>query len=103
MDYDVAIIGGGPGGYVAALKASHLGLKVAIIEKDQMGGTCLLRGCIPTKTLLAHAGVLKTIKEAKKFGIDVSSFSLNYKKMKENKDSTVNELVKWYQLPIKSC
>ena len=92
MTYDVVVIGGGPGGYIAAIKASHLGLKTAIVEKDGMGGTCLLRGCIPTKTLLAHSGVLSTIKKAKDFGIDVSSFTIDYKKMKENKDDVVKEL-----------
>lgn len=91
--YDVVVIGGGPGGYVAAIKAAHLGLKTAIVEKDErMGGTCLMRGCIPTKTLLAHAGVLKTIKTASAFGINVDGFSLDFGKMKEKKDSVIDEL-----------
>ncbi len=93
MEYDVVVIGGGPGGYVAALKAAHLGLKVAVIEKEELGGTCLLKGCIPTKTLLAHASVLKTIKQAKAFGIDVKEFSFDYSKMVGKKDEVIKELV----------
>lgn len=93
MEYDVVVIGGGPGGYVAALKAAHLGLKVAVIEKEELGGTCLLRGCIPTKTLLAHASVLKTIKQAQNFGIHVKELSFDYSKMVTKKDEVVKELV----------
>ena len=90
--YDLCVIGGGPGGYIAAIKAAHLGLKVAIVEKDKMGGTCLVRGCIPTKTLLAHAAVLKTIKTCQKFGIEIDGFSFDYSKMKGRKDEVVSEL-----------
>ena len=61
----VAVIGGGPGGYVAALKAAMLGAEVTVIEKNKLGGTCLNVGCIPTKALLASADVLRTVKEAK--------------------------------------
>ena len=92
MDYEVLVIGGGPGGYVAAIKAAHLGLKVAIVDKDRMGGTCLLSGCIPTKTLLSHAAVVKTIKHAESFGVTIDNFSFDYGKMKERKDGVVNEL-----------
>ncbi len=67
----VAVIGGGPGGYVAALKAAMLGAEVTVIEKHRLGGTCLNVGCIPTKALLASSDVLRTIKEAKGFGITV--------------------------------
>ncbi|MCH9621849.1 MAG: Dihydrolipoyl dehydrogenase [Chlamydiia bacterium] len=90
--YDLVVIGGGPGGYVAAIKAAHLGLKTAIIEKDQLGGTCLVRGCIPTKTLLAHASVLKTIKNCQDFGIEIGGFSFDYGKMKSKKDDVVAQL-----------
>ena len=67
----VAVIGGGPGGYVAALKAAMLGAEVTVIEKNKLGGTCLNVGCIPTKALLASSDVLRTVKEAKNFGINV--------------------------------
>ena len=67
----VAVIGGGPGWYVAALKAAMLGAEVTVIEKNKLGGTCLNVGCIPTKALLASADVFRTVKEAKNFGIEV--------------------------------
>ncbi len=63
----VAVIGGGPGGYVAALRAAMLGAEVTVIEKNKLGGTCLNVGCIPTKALLASSDVLRTVKEADKF------------------------------------
>ena len=65
--YDISIIGGGPGGYVAAIKASQLGMKVALFEEDRLGGICLNWGCIPTKSLLHSA---EFIEEAKHFGLD---------------------------------
>ena len=65
--YDISIIGGGPGGYVAAIKASQLGMKVALFEEDRLGGVCLNWGCIPTKSLLHSA---EFIEEAKHFGLD---------------------------------
>lgn len=67
----VAVVGGGPGGYVAALKAAMLGAEVTVIEKNRLGGTCLNVGCIPTKALLASSDVLRTVREAKSFGINV--------------------------------
>jgi len=71
MSYDLAIIGAGPGGYVAALRAAKLGAKVALIEKDYVGGTCLNRGCIPTKALIASAHAMITCNNALNFGIDI--------------------------------
>ena len=64
-EYDLVILGGGTGGYVAAIRASQLGLKTAIVEKEKLGGTCLHKGCIPTKALLRSAEVYTTTKEAK--------------------------------------
>ena len=70
--YDVVVLGGGSGGYATALRAAQLGLSVALIEKDKLGGTCLHRGCIPTKALL-HAGeVADTAREAEQFGVQAS-------------------------------
>ena len=68
---DIVIIGGGPAGYVAAFHAVHLGAKVALIEKDRLGGTCLNRGCIPTKALVRSVEVLLEAKRANDFGIDI--------------------------------
>jgi len=72
MAYDVVVIGSGPGGYVAAIRASQLGFKTAIIEKESLGGICLNWGCIPTKALLKSAQVYQDIKHAKDFGIEAS-------------------------------
>ena len=81
MDYDVIVIGGGPGGYVSAIRSAQLGHKTAVIEKDSMGGICLNWGCIPTKALLKNAEVYKMILEADKFGIKVDNPSYDWKKI----------------------
>lgn len=91
--FDVGIIGGGPGGYVAAIRAAQLGARVALIEKDEVGGTCLLRGCIPTKAFLATAELLAKAKEAEEFGVGVGDVKLNYAKALERKDAIVQKLV----------
>ncbi|MFZ5874981.1 MAG: dihydrolipoyl dehydrogenase [Nitrospirota bacterium] len=72
MSQRLLVLGGGPGGYVAALRAAHLGARVTVIESRGLGGTCLHRGCIPTKALVATAGVLTTIRRAKEFGVRAS-------------------------------
>src|ERR1041384_1745515 len=72
MAYDVVVLGSGPGGYVAAIRASQLGFKTAIIEKESLGGICLNWGCIPTKALLKSAQVNEDIKHAKDYGIEAS-------------------------------
>jgi len=72
MKYDITILGSGPGGYVAAIRASQLGLKVCVVEKSDLGGVCLNWGCIPTKALLKSAETFNTIKSAKQYGVDVS-------------------------------
>ena len=72
MAYDVVVIGTGPGGYVAAIRASQLGLKTAVIEKESLGGICLNWGCIPTKALLKSAQVYEYIKHAKDYGIEAT-------------------------------
>lgn len=92
MEKDLLIIGGGPGGYVAAIRASQLGAKVTIIEEDKVGGTCLNRGCIPTKALYKNAEVLDTIKKSEEFGIAVSEYSLDINKMQDRKNNIVNNL-----------
>ncbi|MCF8009814.1 MAG: dihydrolipoyl dehydrogenase [Clostridiales bacterium] len=93
MDFDIAVIGGGPGGYVAAIRAAQLGAKVAVIEKDELGGTCLNRGCIPTKSLLASAEKLDDVKKAAEFGIEVEEPKINMRKVQERKNDVVKKLV----------
>ena len=71
--FDLVVIGGGPGGYVAAIRAAHLGMKTALVEKAQLGGICLNWGCIPTKALLRSADVLRLVKDASKFGVKTAA------------------------------
>jgi dihydrolipoamide dehydrogenase len=92
--FDLAVIGAGPGGYVAAIKAAQHGKKVCLIEKSYLGGSCLNVGCIPTKTLLANAQILKKIKEAEEYGIKTGQISFIYQKMKERKDAVVQKIRK---------
>ena len=89
--YDVAILGGGPGGYVAAIRAGQLGLKTALIEKAKVGGTCLHVGCIPTKALLESAEVLLLARRAGEFGVRVSEASFDLKAAMERKDRVVKK------------
>ena len=75
--FDLAVIGAGPGGYVAAIKGAQMGKKVALIEKQYLGGTCLNVGCIPSKSLLSNASVFNKLKHAEDFGIHVGRVSLS--------------------------
>lgn len=100
--YDIVVIGAGPGGYVAAIKASQFGKKVALIEKKHMGGTCLNVGCIPTKTLIANAHVMHTIQQASEFGITTGPVSFDYSKMKQRKDAVVEKMRKSLEGLVKS-
>jgi dihydrolipoamide dehydrogenase len=89
----VVVIGGGPGGYVAALRAAQLGAQVTLIEKDKLGGTCLNRGCVPTKSLLQSASMLWQIKNADAFGISVRPPSLDFAAVCRRKQKVVEQLV----------
>ncbi|MGL5750002.1 MAG: dihydrolipoyl dehydrogenase [Paraclostridium sp.] len=90
----VAVIGGGPGGYVAAIKAAMLGADVTVIEKRRVGGTCLNVGCIPTKALLASSSLLTSIKEAKDFGINIDgNIEPNFENIMGRKNKIVNQLI----------
>ena len=92
---DLIIIGAGPGGYVAAIRAAQLGLDVALVEKGRVGGTCLNVGCIPTKTYVAMAELYAKMQEASHFGIDLEgTLSLNFRRMVERKDEVVDQLVR---------
>jgi dihydrolipoamide dehydrogenase len=90
--FDVVVIGAGPGGYPAAIRAAQLGASVAIVEKEQLGGTCLNWGCIPTKTLIAAADMLVRIQHAAAFGITVQGVSADYAAMIGHKDKVVAQL-----------
>ncbi|MBA3243124.1 MAG: dihydrolipoyl dehydrogenase [Acidobacteria bacterium] len=88
--FDVTIIGGGPGGYVAAIRGSQLGLKVALVEKDKrLGGTCGLRGCIPTKQLLMSAHVYEQMQHAAEFGVQASEIRLAFEDVQKRKNKVV--------------
>ncbi len=88
--FDVTIIGGGPGGYVAAIRGSQLGLKVALVEKDKrLGGTCGLRGCIPTKQLLMSAHIYEQMQHAADFGVQASEIKLAFADVQKRKDKVV--------------
>ena len=90
--YDLTIIGGGPGGYAAAIRASQLGLKVAVVEEREMGGTCLNRGCIPAKALLHAAELYQEIRHCADFGLSAGQASFDYGKMAARKDAVVRQL-----------
>ena len=100
--YDLVIIGSGPGGYVAAVRAAQIGLKTAIVEKDPyFGGTCLWRGCIPTKALLENAAVYEQTRHAKQFGITTGEVSLDFTAVMQRKTIVVRKLGKGVENLIK--
>ncbi len=102
QQFDLTIVGSGPGGYVAAVRAAQLGLKTAIIEKSQaLGGTCLLVGCIPTKALLHSADVLETAREASRFGISTGEVKLDLGGVHKHKTSVVRRLSKGIEFLMK--
>lgn len=99
IQVDVAVLGGGPGGYTAAIAAAQSGKSVAIVEMDKLGGTCLHRGCIPSKSMLRSAEVYRTLLHAGQYGIQVSpdAIKLDYGQVRERKDSTVGQLYRGLQ------
>ena len=92
--YDIVIIGGGPGGYAAALYAHNFGLSVALVEKDRIGGTCLVRGCIPAKSWLETADVYQTVSRSSEFGVRSSDPSVDWPAALARKNKIVDGLVK---------
>ena len=96
-EYDLVILGGGTGGYVAAIRASQLGLKTAIVEKGKLGGTCLHKGCIPSKALLRSAEVYATAKHSEDFGVKINGVELDFTKVQSRKDGIVEQLHKGVQ------
>lgn len=101
--YDLVVIGAGPGGYVAAIRAAQLGMKTAIVEKDAFGGTCLNYGCIPTKALFKDAQVINYIKHAETYGIDLNgTFQPNMDKVQKEKAKVVKTLTGGVEFLLKS-
>lgn len=98
---DVVVIGGGPGGYVAALRAASLGAKVALIEYDEVGGTCLNRGCIPSKALLHSAEIFEQVKTAADFGVLTQPPTPSLDTMTKRMDSVILQLRKGVELLLK--
>src|SRR6201990_2318836 len=101
MNYDLIVIGSGPGGYVAAIRASQLGLKCAIIERSELGGICLNWGCIPTKALLKSAQVFEYIKHAKDYGIDEKEASHDFKSVVTRSRGVADGMSKGVQFLMK--
>jgi len=100
--YDIVILGGGSGGYACALRASQLGLSVVLIEQDKLGGTCLHRGCIPTKALLHAAEVADTAREGEAIGVHSTFNGIDMTKVNEYKDGVIGRLYKGLQGLVKS-
>ena len=101
--YDVGIIGAGPAGYTAALHAAACGLTVVMFEKDMIGGVCLNRGCIPTKTILHSAELFKEMKSAQELGIYTEKLDYDFSKIIEHKNKTVDKLRKGLELALKNA
>lgn len=99
--FDLTIIGAGPGGYVAAIHAAKLGMSVALIERNKVGGTCLNVGCIPSKVMLKHSHLALDIQKANAWGIETNVELINFKKLKKRKDQIVNSLILGVQGLIK--
>jgi len=99
--FDLAIIGGGPAGYVAAIKAAQYGLKTALVEKEKVGGTCLHQGCIPTKTLLYSAELYRKCANATEFGIIANGLNINYPQFHRRKEYIVKRLFQGVQFLLK--
>src|SRR2546423_258723 len=97
--FQLVIVGSGPGGYVAAIRAAQLGLKTAIVERDQLGGTCLNWGCIPTKAWIVTAHLLEQIRRAKEYGIEVGEPKINWGWLLERKQRVVKQLTGGVKTP----
>ncbi len=101
MNYDLIVLGSGPGGYVAAIRASQLGLKTAVVEKEALGGICLNWGCIPTKALLKSASVFEYLNHASDFGINIKDASVDFDAMIKRSRSVANGMSKGVEFLMK--
>ena len=101
MNYDVIVIGSGPGGYVTAIRASQLGLKTAVVERSELGGICLNWGCIPTKALLKSANVFEYIQHAEDYGITVNDAKADFNAMVKRSRGVAEGMSKGIQFLMK--
>src|SRR4051812_46429247 len=101
MAYDVIVIGSGPGGYVAAIRASQLGFKTAIVERESLGGICLNWGCIPTKALLKSAQVFEYISHAQDYGVQVDGFKADFAAIIKRSRGVADKMSKGIQYLMK--
>src|SRR5580700_4501575 len=90
--YDCVVIGSGPGGYVAAVRAAQLGMRTAVVEKDQVGGRCLSYACIPAKAVLRSADILTEVREAGDFGIKVGEAEIDFEAIMRRRQKVVSTL-----------
>ena len=92
-NFDLAVIGAGPGGYVAAIHAAKNGLKVALVERGKVGGACYNVGCIPSKILLEHSKLVQEIKRGNTWGIETSAVQIDFPRLMQRKDAVIAELL----------
>ena len=92
-NYDLAIIGAGPGGYIAAIHAAKNGMKVALVERKKVGGACYNVGCIPSKIMLEHSKLVQSIERGRTWGINTPKTEIDFPKLMRRKDTIVNELI----------
>ena len=99
--YDLVVIGAGPGGYVAAIRAAQLGLKTAVVEKDRPGGVCLNWGCIPSKAILTSAELYETVKQGEHYGVKVQGLSCDYAQVIRRSREVADRLAKGVEFLLK--
>ena len=101
MNFDIIVIGSGPGGYVTAIRASQLGFKTAIVEKEQLGGVCLNWGCIPTKALLKSAQVFEYLNHAKEYGLSADNIKADFTSIIQRSRGVADGMSKGIQFLMK--